>query len=785
MAGLLAGLRVADLTDASGHHAGRIFADLGAQVVLVEPANGSPDRRLPPLVPSSDGPVSAAFFAFNAGKHAVALEPGDPALRRLLQGADVVLLTTTSPYAGPGGPQSSDAPGAQWVVLSPFGSNGPRAGWRSSDLTLVAAGGGLYPTGDPDRPPVRCSEPTSRAHCGPEVVIAALTAVASGRPQTVDVSAQEALQIANMTWPAQFPRDGNRGRRRGTFTGRTRETWPCRDGWVSFGLRGGGARVKNLQTFARLAAEAGVATPAVTDRDWTTYDAKVLPDDELEAISEVVLAFFARHTMAELYAISVDTGLMLAPANSPVELLGSVQLAAREFFTQVGGVAGLPRSFVRVSDPTGPAADLVQVRGPAPAVGGPPPQWERRPAPGGERTAAGAWSGTCIVEFGSGAAGPVATRYFADHGATVVRVESTTRPDFLRLYALGPHNPHGLEGSSMFAGLNAGKLGVTLDMKNPAALEVALRLIDAAHAVTENFAPGAMTRWGLGYDVLSARRPELVLLSASLQGATGPHRSYPGFGGQGSALCGYTYLTGWPDRAPVGPFGTITDSLAPRYGAAALAAALLRQRRTGLGVWLDLSQVEAAAYSLSPWLISQAVHGRATERLGNRHARACPHGVFPCAGRDRWVALAVWDDEEWQRLADLLGDVPGGLAGARQRHARIDEVEQLVGRWTRGRSARDMAEQLQGLGLDAYEVLDWGDLHEDPQLAERGHFVQLEHPVLGAHLCEQMGFRLTATPGGVRRPAPTLGQHNEQVLCGLLGLGPEELAELQSSGALT
>src|SRR5205807_6448015 len=187
----------------------------------------------------------------------------------------------------------------------------------------------------------------------------------------------------------------------------------------------------------------------------------------------------------------------------------------------------------------------------------------------------GAWAGVNILEFGSGAAGPIATRYFAEHGATVLRVESKSRPDFLRVYALGPSNPHGLEGAPMFDGLNVGKRSVTLNLKHPEGVDIAKRIVgDWADAVVENFAPRAMRGFGLDYETLSAIKPELVMVSSCLQGQTGPHRDYPGFGGQGAALSGFNWLTGWPDREPLGPYGTITDSLAPPFVASALAAAL-------------------------------------------------------------------------------------------------------------------------------------------------------------------------------------------------------------------
>ncbi len=751
MAGLLDGVRVVDRTGEAGQLAGRILADLGAEVVLVEAGGASPVRRLPPFAP--DG-TSLRFAALNAGKSVVG-SADDAAF-------DIVL----SHEAPPGPPTNV------WVAITPYGLTGPRAGWRGSDLTGVASGGGMYPTGDPDRAPIRAAEPTAYNHVAAEAVVGALTALWSGLAQVVDVSIQETMLITSMTGPARFPTEKNRGKRRGAVTGRTREIWQCADGFVSFGLRGGKARLRNLETITRFCVEAGVpGADVLAAMDWSAYTPNGSTPEQLAAITEPIAAFFATRTMAELYQYAVDTGLMLAPANSPKELYANAQLAARDFFDE----QGMPRHFVQIRHPQNAISRTEKGRKATP--GG-----TRDPEGGG---GGGAWGGVKILEFGSGAAGPIAARYFADHGATVVRVESSTRPDFLRMYSMGPDNPHGVEGSQFFSILNAGKLGVTLNMKDARAVAIARQLVQWADAVSENFAPKAMASWGLDFATLSAEKPDLVMVSACLQGNTGPHKDYPGFGGQGAALSGYNFLTGWPDREPVGPAGTITDSLAPRYVAAALAAGLHYRRRTGQGVYLDLAQVEAALYTLSPWLLDYYVNGHVGQRSGNRSDRAAPHGAFRAAGEDRWVALAAWDDAEWATLARLIGVSDPGLARLTGRLERIDELEALVESWTQLRGAEETAELLQSAGLDAYAVLDWGDLHDDPQLAHRRHFVSLVHPVMGEQLYEEVGFRLTATPGGVRRPGPTLGQHNDAVLGGFLGIPAEELAALAAEGVMS
>jgi crotonobetainyl-CoA:carnitine CoA-transferase CaiB-like acyl-CoA transferase len=776
---LLSGVRVLDAAGEPAAMAGRMLADLGAEVVHLEERGGDPLRGEP-----------LRFAAWGAGKTSVVHEPSDPRTAELFEAADVVI--DTPGWEGSPTLAVDQAPEAVWVRVTPFGLDGPRSSWSASDLGIMAASGNMYATGDRDRPPVRCTEPSGYAHTGAETAMAVLTALASGRPQVVDLSAQEAVLVASMCAPAGFAKTGARGSRRGANVGRSREIWRCRDGYVSFGLRGGKARVPSLQTITRLVAESGIEAPGLTERDWSTYSHVTVSDEELAAIEEPVARYFATKTMEELYAIACETNLMLAPANTAPQIYSSAQLEARGMFTTVGTVPGFPTRFVVARSADGgvtpPMADRPADEGPEPVAD---VSFSRRrvgrPTTGRRSDGAQpepAWAGTRIVELGSGAAGPIATRYFAEHGATVVRIESKTRPDFLRVYALGPQNPHGLEGSPLFDGLNPGKLSVTLNLKHPRGVDVARRLILWADAVEENFAPRAMRGFGLDYDSLAGDKQDLVMVSACLNGQTGPHKDYPGFGGQGSALSGYNALTGWPDREPVGPHGTITDSLAPRFVATALAAGLLYRERTGRGVYLDLSQVEAAVYSLSPWLLAYSVDGKVIERDGNRSTSAVPHGAFPCAGKDRWVAVAAWDDRAWSRLAGIIGVDDPGLATLEGRRARIDEVENAVAGWTASRSPLAVAAALQPLGVEAVPVQDFGDVYEDPQLAARAHFVKLVHPFMGEGPYERNGFRLSDAPSGYTRTSPTLGQDNEHVLVDLLGMEPAELDELAAAGAL-
>ncbi len=762
---LLRGTRVVELGGDPAARAGRVLADLGASVIRVVPGDGDPlaQRR-------------AAYLAWTAGKDLL-VDPGPDVLGDLARGADVVLDTPFDRATVALDP--AVAPRTHWVRITPFGLDGPHARRQAHDLGVMAATGNLFATGDPDRAPVRAAEPTSYAHGGGEAAYAAIAVLASPTRQIVDLSLQECVLVANMGAAGRHARSHERGRRFGAKIGRTREIWPTLDGFVSFGIRGGKARMASMALIAQLVAEAGIDEPSL-EQDWATWSQNTAPDDELAAMEQAIGRYFAARTMQQLYDIACDTNLMLAPVNSPREVVQSRQLAARGFFTAVGDVARFPRSFLIVhgatpAGPTGPArvlehAPLWEARsGDAPDAGAPD-----RAATVGALPVPGIWDGLRILEFGSGAAGPIATRYFVEHGATVLRVESPSRPDFLRAMAVGPDNPHGLEGAPMYDALNCGKRNVTLNLKHPEALALVSRLVvEWADAVAENYAPRAMTGFGLDYEALRALRPDLVMISACLNGQTGPHKDYPGFGGQGSALSGWNWITGWPDREPVGPFGTITDSLAPRYVAAALAAGLEHRRRTGAGCYLDVAQVEVGLWALSPWLIDHELDGTVGMRNGNAHPDADPHGVFPCADEaghgDRWVAIACWTDAQRAALRAAIGAEPS---------------EAALAAWTRSRLRTDVAAELQALGIEAVAVADFADVADDAQLAYRRHFVEHDHPFLGPGRYERNGVRFSAAAGGYDRAGPTLGQDNDWVFHDLLGLTAAHVAALRESGAL-
>jgi crotonobetainyl-CoA:carnitine CoA-transferase CaiB-like acyl-CoA transferase len=397
-----------------------------------------------------------------------------------------------------------------------------------------------------------------------------------------------------------------------------------------------------------------------------------------------------------------------------------------------------------------------------------------------------ALEGLRVADFAWVVAGPCIGRTLADFGATVVRVESSRRVDTARLMGPFPAGERDSNRSGLYDNCNAGKLGLALDLAVPEARDAARRLIGWADVVIESFAPGQMSRWDLGYDELRVHRPDLVMLSTSLMGQSGCYASLAGFGNIGAAMSGFQPLVGLSGEPPIGPYGPYTDYVAPRFGLCALLAALERRRRTGEGCWLDISQTDAGLQFLAPQLADYFATDRSPRAEANRDRAMAPHGVYRCIAPQSWIAIAVRDDEEWQRLAPMLGPAAAvesyrTLAG---RKSHEDMLDALLGEWTLTQSAPAAEARLQAAGIAAHVVASSADMLADPQLQARQHFVRLPHVSGGESVVEGPRFQLSETPGCVARSAPTYGRDNGEVLREILGFDDAEIAALDAAGAL-
>ena len=345
-----------------------------------------------------------------------------------------------------------------------------------------------------------------------------------------------------------------------------------------------------------------------------------------------------------------------------------------------------------------------------------------------------------------------------------------------------------INNCGVYINYNEDKYGITLNLRHPHGRELALRLVSTADVVVENFTPGVMKRLGLDYDSLRQVRPDLVMCSLSLQGGTGPEATLPGVGTTGQALAGVTHLTGWPDREPVASNVPYSDYTAPPFAALAIIGALEYRRRTGLGQHIDISQFECASHCLETAILDYTANGREHTRQGNWVPYAAPHGVYPCRGTERWVALAVFNDQEWDSLCRAMGHPPwtgdSRFATMLGRLRHTAELDQHIAEWTRDYTAEQAMAVLQGAGVPSGLVATAEDLHSDPQLKYRKHFWELYQSVIGWHTVDGPAFRLSRTPAVLKRGAPLQGEHNEVVYREFLGLSEDKYVELMVDGVL-
>ena len=400
----------------------------------------------------------------------------------------------------------------------------------------------------------------------------------------------------------------------------------------------------------------------------------------------------------------------------------------------------------------------------------------------------GALEGIKIVAFEWIVVGPLATSYLGEQGATVVKVESHVRPDgsrFIGPFKDGFAHP---DYSGFFSHQNSSKYSVTINVKKPSGRDLILKLIKWADVVLENMTPGVMKNLGLDYESVKSVNPEVIYVSISIQGQFGPRHMSTGFGQLAAALGGCTNLSGYPDRGPAPCHGAYVDYITARFIPSMILAAIDYRRRTGKGQYIDNSILENTAYFFALPVMDYVINQHVWKRTGNRHPYACPHGAFRCQGYDRWVAIAVFTEEEWQAFCRVAGrpewtkDTRFSTLGERKRNE--DELEKLIEAWTVNHTAEQVETLMQDVGVPANVVESTKDLFSDPQLQSRGTFRELHHMVMGPIIRIGPASIFSRTTD-VQFAAPTLGEHNGFVLGEILRLSEDEIAELYAEGAIT
>ena len=794
---MLSPYRVLDLTDGRAELATFVLAGLGADVVKVEPLDGSPSRREP-----------LKFQAFNRGKRSVALdldsEGGRADFLRLVETADFVVEN-----AGAGVMNARrlgfealrlERPDIVYVAISPFGQTGPYAHHHATDLTISAMGGSVALNGDSDRRPVRITVPQSWHHASVEAAVGALVAhhrrEQTGEAQFVDVSVQAAVFWTGLQAMIAHAIQGKNIERNGTVlqltTLVTPLVYPCADGEVC--LVATGATLIGLLPW--MVDSAAVSQEWAEAEDWTTYELRMLTGEPIvypiEQVREAVTAFTRRLTKSELFAGGIERGVTLAPVNTVADVLAFEHLAIRDYWEQIdlpdGPSLRAPGPFVKAS------ATPIRWACPAPALGehteailsspstGAPARRARR----GDRSRL-PLEGVKVADFSWIGVGPITAKALADHGATVVHIETDNPADRLRLVGPFKDNVAGVNRCQFFGSFNTSKLSLQLNLKHPTGHDVAKRLLVWCDIALDSFTAGTMASLGLGYDVAREINPGIIMATTCLMGQYGPAAQLAGYGYHAAAISGFYEVTGWDDRLPGGPFNAYTDTVAPRFLAATLLAALDHRQRTGEGQFIDQAQMESALHFLGPELLDVQVSGASARRAGNTSPIASPHDVYPCAGDDQWCALAIETDEQWCGLRRALGDPAWAdsraldtLDGRRAATEHIDrELSAFTSRWP----ARALMDMLQAAGVPAAMVQRSSDHMDDPQLEHRRFFRPLVHPEMGEVPYEGHQFAIAGYDNGPRFPAPCLGEHTYEVLTEILGLNLDAASDILASGA--
>ncbi len=396
--------------------------------------------------------------------------------------------------------------------------------------------------------------------------------------------------------------------------------------------------------------------------------------------------------------------------------------------------------------------------------------------------------GIKVIDLSWAAVGPLTTKTLSDYGAEVIKIENNVHPDGTRYGGPFRDNIPGVNRSGLFNQWNTGKHSLLLNLATSKGVEVFKRLAAWTDVVMENFSGGTMKRMGLGYEVLSKINPGIIMLSSCMMGQTGPYAAQRGVGPLLRALSGFNDITGWPDRLPIGPHGAYTDFIGAHFATLSILAALDYRRRTGKGQYLDVSQFENSVHFVAPILLDYVVNKRVVSRMGNCLSYAAPHGVYRCRGEDRWCAIAVFTDEEWESFCKVIGN-PAWTKETRfstllARKKNEDELNRLVEEWTISRLAEEVMKMMQEAGVAAGVLLNAQDLQEhDPQLRHRHLYWTLEHPEIVTYTAPRPIFMVSKAPYEMRR-APLLGEHNEYVLKGILGMSDEEVAELVIEGVI-
>ena len=802
--GPLSGRRVLEIADEKGVYCGKLFADMGAEVIKIERPGGDATRLIPPFWGGAPHPEKGLFFLYtNTNKKSVALDletpKGRDSLLRLIPTVDLVIETLPPGRMAELG-LGYDAlrtlnPALVITSISGFGQTGPHSQFRTADVVAGAMGGVMAATGYEEDPPVTLAGSQSYIMASTLAASSSLMALhhaaQSGRGQRVDISVQEAmLAVTSICGAGKWLDDGIVSKRFGTalFSSVPSGAYPCLDGSAYLMIN----RPLHWQALARWVNEV-TGNEEILDPMFEGPSSNRQPYRELLDI--YIQAMTRTLRVADFYREGQDRHLAVTPLSDALSVTRDPHLEARGFYAALDhdeeGRLTYPGAPYQLS------GTPWRLRYPAPAVGANQelvrdlPEPTALPLPAFEEHGAAALQGLRVLELTAGMAGPWIGRLMAHTGADVIKVESRKHPDVTRMYVHPKHPEEGIQTqlSPWFTDWNAGKRFVSLDLAQPEAVELARRLVAECDVVIDNHSTGVLEKLGLGFDALSAIKPDLVLLSSTGFGDSGPDKNFISWGPNIETLSGLSTLSGFPDRECTMTQFAYPDPASALHGLFAVLSALEHRRKTGEGQRINLSQLEATIASFGHVLLEVFANGDVPEKRGNGSALRVPQGCYPCRGDDRWCVISVAGEEEWRRLCRVI-DEPGWLDDPRftDRAARLQHQSELDARiadWTRDQDAYAVMTRLQEAGIACGVVQDVEDqMLRDPHLRARGYFEEIPHRVKGTVKAPGLGLGLTGTPGKTRDTGRPIGCDNREVFSSLVGLSQEEFESYLAAGII-
>ena len=805
----LEGMRVIDLTDHRGDVGPWMLGELGADVIKVEPPGGCSTRALNPIRKDDISDLrSLHFSSYSSNKRSIVLDLEDPGERatflKLVESADFLYESGLPTPLSQMGIDRNELRAINeemvHVVVTPFGIDGPRSGDPHSELSIASLGGSPNLQGTPDRPPVKASIPQVWRHAGAESAVAGLVAhsrmLSTGREQQVVVSAQSCVTWTLLNAMEAHAIQGADIHRTGTEI-LTDPPLQIRvqaaDGWLI-----GVSRGDLAEALAPWLIEEGIVESSWLNEDWSTFDHRSISGEatiySFADIYEALSALCIRYPRDTLMRRGLELGATLAPINDVEDLLGFDHLELRNFWR----TATEDRGFTDERIPGG----FLSFSGRRLNAKRQPPHLDEHrqeilddlvTPTNSKKTNVSSEStlplkGLKVADFSWVGVGPITAKALADHGATVVRVESGGRLDPLRVNPPFKDQIFGENMSQFFGTFNTSKLSIDIDLKNETGVEIARKLISWADVIIEAWSPGAFARTGFTDEVIRSLNPSAIIVHTSLLASGGPLSPLAGYGYHAAAIAGYYEVVGWPDSPPDGPYLAYTDTIAPRFITSALLAAIDHRRRTGSAHTIEAAQLECGLQLMAPELLDFQINDVKATRIGNRDLDMSPQGIYPVSGEDRWIGITVANDSNWVALQKLMGEPDWAkekryetVAGRIEAAGFLDEQ---IGEWTHVRDGKALETRLLDEGIPAGLVSRSSDLLSDPQYKHLGFYRWHEHGAMGNIPYAGHQYSIDGYDHGPRSAAPLLGEHTFEVLSDLLGIDAEEIAEIAISGAL-